>query len=211
MSCPGFVGVCCQPVAVGRLSALTFTFLLQAQATTMSLPLKTEEDELLARHRFLRDEYDNAEEASDDSWQAHLARRYYGQFYREFALVDLSQAQSGVIGMRWRLGREDHLGHGQVTCGGLDCRSDGSTEGRLVELEVPFSYTEADRSRQALVKIALCRSCHERLKVADSIRSGAAAAVTATATVTASAAASADSPSSSSDATSDASKRETKA
>lgn len=40
------------------------------------------------------------------SWESRLARRYYDKLFKEFAIVDLSRASEGKVGMRWRTEEE---------------------------------------------------------------------------------------------------------
>ena len=59
------------------------------------------------------------------------------------------------LGLRWRTEREVIVGKGQFVCAATDCEQ----REELRTFEVPFSYVEAGRQKQALVKCRLCPEC----------------------------------------------------
>jgi hypothetical protein len=108
-------------------------------------------------YRFLRTSEDDE---SVPAWAAQLAQTYYAKLYREYALADLSKAEIGKLGLRWRTEREVLQGRGQFACGVLGCVA----ESELQTFEVPFRYKEAGESKLALVKLRCCRACAPRLQ-----------------------------------------------
>ncbi|RMZ52552.1 hypothetical protein APUTEX25_003695 [Auxenochlorella protothecoides] len=113
------------------------------------LPSRTDADVLRDSFRFIRSD---AEDAAGDPWEVRLARRYYAQLYREYAIADLSRHRESRLGLRWRTQREVVAGKGQFSCGAVGCEERRG----LASFEVPFAYCEAGRSRVALVKVRLC-------------------------------------------------------
>lgn len=109
-------------------------------------------------HEFIRD--DEIDEIRQQDWRIRLARRYYDQLYKEYALADLSHYQAGLIGFRWRTEDEVLSGKGQSFCGAIYC---SAIEG-IKTFEVPFGYEEARVSKAELVKISLCKKCSKKLK-----------------------------------------------
>lgn len=55
-----------------------------------------------------------------------MAKKYYAKLFKEYAIVDLSQYESGRIGCRWRTEGEVLSGKGQKTCGAKKCEKAGS-------------------------------------------------------------------------------------
>jgi hypothetical protein len=109
-------------------------------------------------HQFIRD--DEFDENNKDDWKVRLARRYYDQLYKEYALTDLSHYEAGIIGMRWRTEQEIMNGKGQDFCGAIGC----SLVDDLRNFEVPFSYEEDAITKAELVKVCLCKKCAKKLK-----------------------------------------------
>lgn len=66
--------------------------------------------------------------------------------------------QTGALGCRWRTKREVLDGKGQFICGSQNC----SEQQGLDTYEVPFAYTEAGTSKQALVKVRTMRKVFMR-------------------------------------------------
>lgn len=113
---------------------------------------------LQSAHRFLWEEED-ASVGEAASWEVRLARQYYAQLFREYALADMTRYKEGAIGLRWRTEREVFDGKGQFQCGNKACTSDAS----LQSFEVTFAYVEHGASKQALVKLRVCPSCERKL------------------------------------------------
>lgn len=80
------------------------------------LPSRTDADVLRDSFRFIRSD---AEDAAGDPWEVRLARRYYAQLYREYAIADLSRHRESRLGLRWRTQREVVAGKGQFSCGAV--------------------------------------------------------------------------------------------
>jgi protein FRA10AC1 len=109
-------------------------------------------------HQFVRDDQYDEEHAND--WKIRLARRYHDQLYKEYALVDLTHYQAGLIGLRWRTEDEVVLGKGHDFCGTLNC----SSMDRLNHYELPFGYQEHGQEKAELVKVLVCKKCAKKLK-----------------------------------------------
>ena len=129
-------------------------------------------DAVRAAHRFIWD--DDAKrsrqtrwgEAADGSggaaalgWEERLAKRYYDQLFREYALADMTRYKEGAIGLRWRTEQEVFDGKGQFVCGNKRCSADQG----LQSFELHFAYVEHGEQRQALVKLRVCPGCSEML------------------------------------------------
>jgi hypothetical protein len=117
--------------------------------------IRTDEDVLRERHRFLR----TAEDDADGSWEVRLARRYYDRLFKEFAIVDLSHYKQQQLGLRWRTQAEVVAGKGQLVCATKGCNEQRG----LCSFEVNFVYREAGQTKQALVKVRVCPDCAYKL------------------------------------------------
>ena len=117
--------------------------------------IKTDEDVLRERHRFLR----TAEDDAEASWEVRLARRYYDRLFKEFAIVDLSHYKQQQLGLRWRTQAEVVSGKGQLICATKGCNEQRG----LCSYEVNFVYREAGQTKQALVKLRVCPDCAYKL------------------------------------------------
>jgi len=89
-----------------------------------------------------------------------LARELESSLLRDAAVVDLSRAKYGKVGMRWRTVAEAMGGKGKTVCGGVEC----SETRDLRQLELPFGWQESlpgkpPTPRVALVTSALCPGC----------------------------------------------------
>lgn len=111
-------------------------------------------------HQFVRDDEVDAKLITND-WKARMARKYYDELYKEFAIIDLSRHEEGLIGLRWRTKEEVVTGKGQHQCGGKRCSDTGSSA--LQVFELPFLYQEKGEEKMELVKVTLCTSCTEKL------------------------------------------------
>ncbi|KAG2490848.1 hypothetical protein HYH03_010766 [Edaphochlamys debaryana] len=117
---------------------------------------RTDADALIANHRFIRTE---ADDAAASGWEARLAKRYYDRLFKEYAIVDLTYYKQAKLGMRWRTQKEVLAGKGQFVCGARGCdAADG-----LCSYEVNFAYQEAGEHKQALVKLRVCPACAFKL------------------------------------------------
>lgn len=120
-------------------------------------------------HQFVRDdEYDIRHGAQD--YKVRMARKYYDQLYKEYAIIDLSRYEEGMIGLRWRTEAEVIAGKGQYSCAAKACNkmshkevSGGSDQVPLDTFELPFSYQEQGVEKLELVKVRLCGDCAEKL------------------------------------------------
>jgi len=118
--------------------------------------VKTDLDELLHYHKFIRSEQDNL----DKSYGNQLAQKYYESLYKEYAICDLSYYKQGKIGMRWCTEKEILNGKGRISCANLKCNENTS----LGAYETNFEYTEHGVKKNTLVKVILCTECGEKLK-----------------------------------------------
>ncbi|KAK7690462.1 hypothetical protein QCA50_005560 [Cerrena zonata] len=119
---------------------------------------------ICSRYRFLRE--DNDQEPL--TWEEQLAKKYYDNLYREYAVCDLKHYKSGNFSLRWRTEDEVLSGAGETTCGNTRCSfhdSNNVEEARpsLKTLELPFSYQENGEGKFALVKVVLCNKCFKKL------------------------------------------------
>jgi protein FRA10AC1 len=127
----------------------------------------TDREVLEAHHQFVRDDIDD-EKNMHISWGVRLARKYYNQLYKEYAIVDLSRYKD-IVGMRWRVESEVIRGKGQSMCAEKVCTA---TSGLCV-YEVPFKYEEDGASKTELVKTVVCRRCAKKLHyMADKLSPG---------------------------------------
>eukprot|EP00884_Botryococcus_braunii_P003073 jgi/Botrbrau1/12767/Bobra.0238s0006.1 len=117
--------------------------------------LKSDHEVLRQSYRFIRDGEDDAE----GGWEVQLAKLYYSRLFKEYAIADLSRYKEGKIGLRWRTEKEVVDGKGQFSCGGKTC----DEKRGLASFEVPFSYREAGKAKQALVKVRVCPKHAARL------------------------------------------------
>lgn len=109
-------------------------------------------------HEFVRDDDADAENAR--RWETRMARRYYDELHKEYAICDLSRWREGAVGLRWRTAAEVTSGKGERICAALGCDSrDG-----LRSFELPFEYAEQGETKRELVKVRACRSCAKKLK-----------------------------------------------
>ncbi|TFK46080.1 hypothetical protein OE88DRAFT_1602912, partial [Heliocybe sulcata] len=125
---------------------------------------RTEFDILKASHRFLREDGERTDDKSLP-WEEQVAKKYYDNLYREFAVCDLKHYKSGNFALRWRTEEEVLSGAGETTCGNTRCRyHDRADEGvQLKTLEVPFGYEEQGAYKSCLVKLVLCARCIKKL------------------------------------------------
>jgi len=98
-------------------------------------------------HQFVRDDKHDEEHRGD--WRIRMARKYYDKLYKEFAIADLSQYESGNIGLRFRTEKEVISGRGQYSCGSKHCVS----VQELHSYELPFQYIEEGVKKIELVKV----------------------------------------------------------
>ncbi|KZT01375.1 uncharacterized protein LAESUDRAFT_634722, partial [Laetiporus sulphureus 93-53] len=126
----------------------------------------TEFDILKASHKFLREEEE--EDVHNLPWNEKLAKKYYSNLYREYAVCDLKHYKSGNFALRWRTESEVISGAGETTCGNTRCPLHqqhviDEDKPSLKTVELPFSYVEGGESKFALVKVVLCDKCLQKL------------------------------------------------
>ncbi|KAH9831577.1 folate-sensitive fragile site protein Fra10Ac1-domain-containing protein [Rhodofomes roseus] len=126
----------------------------------------SEFDILKASHKFLRE--DGETDEAKLSWDDKLAKKYYENLYREYAVCDLKHYKSGNFALRWRTESEVISGAGDTTCGNTRCplheqRAVNELRPSLKTLELPFSYVEDGEGKFALVKVVLCDKCLKKL------------------------------------------------
>ncbi|KAK6345645.1 hypothetical protein TWF718_007555 [Orbilia javanica] len=146
---------------------------------------KTERDLLEQEFEFLRDESDRSGTGSDDTAK-EIAKKYYDNLFREFALIDLSRWREGQVALRWRTKQEVLQGLGQFTCASLTCprHAAAPTEESIDEFrlddtrantkseedvgletfEMNFGYVEKGVKKNALVKVCVCQKCARKLR-----------------------------------------------
>ena len=102
---------------------------------------------------------DAYDEKHCDDWRVRMARRYYNQLYKEFAIIDLSRYKEGKFGLRWRTESEVISSKGQRSCGSKLCENSND----LNVFEMPFKYSENGTVKRELIKVCLCPPCSEKL------------------------------------------------
>ena len=124
------------------------------KSSSIDAPKSYDVQILAGQHEFVREDEQDLEKMKSD-WRVRMARSHYNRLYKEFALADMSRAESGALGLRWRVEAEVLSGKGQSVCGSLNCSgSDG-----LTTFEVPFKYAEGGLVKCELVKLRLCITC----------------------------------------------------
>ncbi|PVG04245.1 hypothetical protein CPB86DRAFT_694016 [Serendipita vermifera] len=131
---------------------------------------------LKQKHRFLREDQDEEQEQGAGSWDDALARKFYSNLWKEYALCDLKHYKSGNFALRWRTEDEVVSGAGETTCGNTRCKHhntaefqdrstsrDSKTGKALHTLELPFGYVEEGETKAALVKVVLCDRCVKKI------------------------------------------------
>jgi protein FRA10AC1 len=119
-------------------------------------PHVTEGDILRTHHRFVFDDDDDNQEST---WNQRVARYYYDQLFKEYAIADLSRYQQRQIALRWRIEKEVMDGKGQFICGEQHCQASTG----LKSWEVNFTYSEQGKIKHTLVKVRLCHECTQKL------------------------------------------------
>ncbi|KAJ6260132.1 hypothetical protein Dda_4353 [Drechslerella dactyloides] len=140
---------------------------------------KTERDLLEEEFQFLRD--DDGGEQHTENTAKEIAKKYYDNLFREFALIDLSRWREGQVALRWRTKQEVLQGLGQFTCASLTCPrhaapsdeppefdldadEDDSGNVKLETFEMNFGYAEKGIKKNALVKVSVCEKCAGKLR-----------------------------------------------
>lgn len=148
---------------VNRLAGASMTlYKYGSSSKSVAAPATTEFDILKASHKFLRED----EEGPKLSWNEQLAKKYYDNLYREYAVCDLKHYKTGNFALRWRTESEVISGAGETTCGNTRCplhTASYAERKSLKTLELPFSYIEDAESKFALVKVVLCDRCLKKL------------------------------------------------
>ncbi|KAK6500918.1 hypothetical protein TWF506_003678 [Arthrobotrys conoides] len=148
---------------------------------------KTERDLLEQEFEFLRDDSHENDHGPNDTAK-EIAKKYYENLFREFALIDLSRWREGQVALRWRTKQEVLQGLGQFTCASLTCsrhaaapteesidefrlddtrvndKSEGGEVGGLETFEMNFGYVEKGVKKNALVKVCVCEKCARKLR-----------------------------------------------
>ena len=123
-------------------------------------------------HKFLRQENEpdfNTAKMTKDDYGNLLAKKYYDKLFKEFAIIDLSnyseKSKNPQISMRWRTENEVLSGKAEGSCANKGC--DRHLD--LTTYELTFQYKEDGQTKQALVKVRVCKQCGEKLnyKVKD--------------------------------------------
>lgn len=128
-------------------------------AAVVEMALQISDVEALKEyHQFLRDDDADATEVQRD-WRARMARKYYDQLYKEYAIIDLSRSEEGQVGLRWRTKEEVLAGRGHFYCAAKGCTSHDN----LRTFELPFQYIEHGEEKLELVKVRVCGACSEKL------------------------------------------------
>ncbi|KAF3107087.1 hypothetical protein TWF569_003290 [Orbilia oligospora] len=148
---------------------------------------KTERDLLEEEFEFLRDDSNDNGTGTNDTAK-EIAKKYYENLFREFALIDLSRWREGQVALRWRTKQEVLQGLGQFTCASLTCprhaaapteesidefRLDDTRDNNKSEtgegvgletFEMNFGYMEKGVKKNALVKVCVCEKCAGKLR-----------------------------------------------
>ena len=98
----------------------------------------------------------NAAESKEDKF----LQEYNNKLYREFCICDLSLYKKGKIGLRWCFESDILKGKGYTICGNISCERTK----HLKPFEVNMKYKEHNETKNALVKVYLCRHCGKKLK-----------------------------------------------
>jgi protein FRA10AC1 len=93
------------------------------------------------------------------TWEQRLAKKYYDQLFKEYALCELSRYKQGHIALRWRTEDEVVFGKGQFICASMQC----VVTDNLTSWEVNFGYVEEGIKKNELVKVRLCPDCSDKL------------------------------------------------
>lgn len=93
------------------------------------------------------------------TWEQRLAKKYYDQLFKEYALCELSRYKQGHIALRWRTEDEVVFGKGQFICASTQCEGADN----LTSWEVNFGYIEDGIKKNELVKVRLCPDCSDKL------------------------------------------------
>jgi protein FRA10AC1 len=137
-----------------NLASATSSSRKSQKSSSIDTPRSSDALILASQHEFVREDERDSERMKND-WRVRMARSHYDRLYKEYALADLSRADVGAIGLRWRVEAEVLSGKGQTICGSLSCCG---LEG-LTSFEVPFKYGEGGKVKCELVKLRLCGSC----------------------------------------------------
>ena len=98
----------------------------------------------------------NAAESKEDKF----LQEYNNKLYREFCICDLSLYKKGKIGLRWCFESDILKGKGYTICGNISCERTK----HLKPFEVNMKYKEHNETKNALVKVYLCRHCGKKIK-----------------------------------------------
>ena len=148
---------------------------LQQEEEQRQIAARSDVQELLEHHRFVRDAapsdletwakdtVSKAKNASNSSsqWAKKMTLQYDRHLFKEFALADMSRYKTGKVGLRWRTEREVISGKGESECANLACAEHHG----LSAYEVNFAYVEGKPPirKNTLVKLMLCPDCGYKL------------------------------------------------
>lgn len=102
---------------------------------------------------------DNEDNDDELTWEQRVAKKYYDQLFKEYALCELKYYKEGRIALRWRTEKEVVVGKGQFICASTRC----DETKKLQSWEVNFGYVEDGEKKNELVKVRLCPECSDKL------------------------------------------------
>lgn len=129
---------------------------------------------LLEHFQLLRPQQEATEAMSGADAGPRLAARFESTLSQDIGMVDLSRAEFGRIGVRWRTMDEVAAGKGDRFCAGVHC----TAKQPLVRLELPFGWrpsavsVPSRASRVALIATVVCRRCAAKVVQARAVSSG---------------------------------------
>ncbi|KAI8367621.1 folate-sensitive fragile site protein Fra10Ac1-domain-containing protein [Radiomyces spectabilis] len=132
-------------------------FYNQKAPSTTPANYRSEHDIIREHHKFIRSDDDDTTE--EPSWEQRVAKKYYDQLFKEYAICDLKYYKEGKIALRWRTEKEVVSGKGQFVCASTRC----DATSMLNSWEVNFGYVEDGIKKNELVKVRLCPECSDKL------------------------------------------------
>lgn len=126
---------------------------------------KTDYDLIKQHSKFIwpdQDRHDLDKKDDIDQWEKRMAKKYYDNLFKEYAIADLKNYKTHGVALRWRTKSEVISGKGQFECGNIKCgerKELKSWELNFIYKDTPDDITE----KQALVKVRLCKSCSRKL------------------------------------------------
>ena len=131
----------------------------------MNNTVKNNELTLFDKYSILKEKFsflDNDKEPvpKSESKEDKFLQEYNSKLYREFCICDLSLYKKGKIGLRWCFESDILKGKGYTICGNISCERTK----HLKPFEVNMKYKEHNETKNALVKVYLCRHCGKKIK-----------------------------------------------